>query len=144
MSYDFAGGSLKLKGVIDKKIKKKKKSKNQTKEVRVLGVNKPDVNDSNSNLSDTHISSSKMIINESKLVEEEEEQQQQQLKDETQIKKPIKTKAELEFERVMDKRIEEKILKRAEKSHKEHVEVYNRHLDSLSEYNDIPKVSWTK
>jgi protein FAM32A len=140
MSYDFAGGSLKLKGVIDKKIKKKKKSKNQTKEIRVLGVNKPDVNDSNSNLSDTHISSSKMTTNESKLEEEE----QQQLKDETQIKKPIKTKAELEFERVMDKRIEEKILKRAEKSHKEHVEVYNRHLDSLSEYNDIPKVSWTK
>jgi protein FAM32A len=142
MSYDFAGGSLKLKGVIDKKIKKKKKSKNQTKEVRVLSVNKPDVNDNNSNLSETHISSSKMIINESKL--EEEEEQQQQLKDETQIKKPIKTKAELEFERVMDKRIEEKILKRAERSHKEHVEVYNRHLDSLSEYNDIPKVSWTK
>lgn len=140
MSYDFAGGSLKLKGVIDKKIKKKKKSKNQTKEVRVLSVNKPDVNDNNSNLSETHISSSKMIINESKL----EEEQQQQLKDETQIKKPIKTKAELEFERVMDKRIEEKILKRAERSHKEHVEVYNRHLDSLSEYNDIPKVSWTK
>jgi len=135
-SYEFAGGSLKLKGVIDKKIKKKKKSKNQTKEVRVSSVNKPDViNDSNSNLSDTlNDNSSKMITNE-----------QEVNKDETsQIKKPVKTKAELEFERVMGKRIEEKILKRAEKSHKEHVEVYNRHLDSLSEYNDIPKVSWTK
>ena len=60
------------------------------------------------------------------------------------INKSLKTKAELAFERYNHKKIEEKVLGRAEKSHKEHVELYNKHLDSLTEYNDIPKVSWTK
>ncbi len=62
----------------------------------------------------------------------------------TSAKKYLKTKAEIAFEKVNEKRIEEKILNHAQRSHKEHVESYNRHLDSLSEYNDIPKVSWTK
>lgn len=60
------------------------------------------------------------------------------------VKKLLKTKAELAYERIAEKRNEEKILQRAQRSHKEHVETYNRQLDSLSEYNDIPKVSWTK
>jgi len=30
------------------------------------------------------------------------------------------------------------------KSHKQRVEEFNNHLDSLSEHYDIPKVSWTK
>lgn len=38
----------------------------------------------------------------------------------------------------------ERILKKANKTHKEKVEDFNRHLDSLTEHFDIPKVSWTK
>lgn len=38
----------------------------------------------------------------------------------------------------------ERILKKASKSHKQRVEEFNSHLDSLSEHYDIPKVSWTK
>lgn len=122
MAYECAGGSLKLKGVIDKKIKKKKKSKSKSaSELLKEGgafVNKPDLNAADSNGSD----STKVQVAE----------------------KPGKTKAELAYERFNEKRNEEKILKRAEKSHKDRVELYNKHLDSLSEYNDIPKVSWTK
>lgn len=29
-------------------------------------------------------------------------------------------------------------------THKERVEKFNQHLDSLTEHFDIPKVSWTK
>ena len=105
------------------KIKKKKKSKSKSaSELLKEGgafVNKPDLNAADSNGSDA---TTKVQVAE----------------------KPGKTKAELAYERFNEKRNEEKILKRAEKSHKDRVELYNKHLDSLSEYNDIPKVSWTK
>lgn len=38
----------------------------------------------------------------------------------------------------------ERILKKASKTHKQRVEDFNRHLDTLTEHYDIPKVSWTK
>lgn len=130
MSYECAGGSLKLKGVIDKKIKKKKKSKSHKRESsdslkESIKVNKLDSNDSYGSDSSTDRTRAQPAA---QAVE----------------KVVTKTKAELAFERFNEKRSEEKILKRAEKSHKERVELYNKQLDSLSEYNDIPKVSWTK
>lgn len=138
MSYECAGGSLKLKGVLDKKIKKKKKSKHSSKELIVPTVSKVDMNDTNSNGSDQS-ATSRLAANTTNA-----ETKQVAVTRGEPPKKIAKTKAELEYERAMEKRQEEKILKRAEKSHKEHVEDYNRQLDNLSEYNDIPKVSWTK
>ncbi|KAG5308538.1 FA32A protein, partial [Pseudoatta argentina] len=38
----------------------------------------------------------------------------------------------------------ERIKQKASKTHKQRVEEFNRHLDSLTEHFDIPKVSWTK
>jgi protein FAM32A len=55
-----------------------------------------------------------------------------------------KTKAELKFQEMQEKRQMDRILKKAEKTHKQRVEDFNKHLDSLSEHYDIPKVSWTK
>ncbi|CAG0914951.1 unnamed protein product [Notodromas monacha] len=52
-----------------------------------------------------------------------------------------KTKAELAFEKMQEKRKEERIKARAGKTHKQRVEEFNRHLDSLTEHFDIPKVS---
>ena len=122
MSYECAGGSLKLKGISDKKIKKKK-SKSSLKDVgMVLNTIKADIKtDSEKAESMVETVGNNIVIN-----------------------KSLKTKAELAFERYNQKKIEENVLGRAEKSHKEHVELYNKHLDSLTEYNDIPKVSWTK
>lgn len=54
------------------------------------------------------------------------------------------TDAQYKFKVTQEKRQMDKILKKASKSHKERVEDFNRHLDSLSEHYDIPKVSWTK
>jgi len=54
------------------------------------------------------------------------------------------TKAERKHREVLEKQKLKRIMEKASKSHKERVEDFNRHLDSLSEHNDIPKVSWTK
>lgn len=54
------------------------------------------------------------------------------------------TKAEQAFKSKQDKIAQERILKKASKTHKQRVEEFNKHLDSLSEHYDIPKVSWTK
>ncbi|CAF0961072.1 unnamed protein product [Adineta ricciae] len=59
-------------------------------------------------------------------------------------RRDLRTPAEIAYEKAMAKRAEEKILKKAAKSHKEQVEELNSYLDKLTEYNDIPKVSWTK
>lgn len=54
------------------------------------------------------------------------------------------TKAEEAFRSKQEKIAEDRILKKATKTHKQRVEEFNKHLDSLSEHYDIPKVSWTK
>jgi len=61
-------------------------------------------------------------------------------------KKPVrtKTKAELAFEKQREKNELKRIMEKASKTHKQRVEDFNSHLDSLSEHYDIPKVSWTK
>ncbi|ESP00454.1 hypothetical protein LOTGIDRAFT_203491 [Lottia gigantea] len=55
-----------------------------------------------------------------------------------------KTKAELAYEKAMEKRRAEEILEIAGKTHKERIMGFNRQLDNLTEHFDIPKVSWTK
>ncbi|KAH9286452.1 Protein FAM32A [Echinococcus granulosus] len=58
--------------------------------------------------------------------------------------KITKTAAEVEFEKKKEKRMMERILTKAEKSHKQRIMEFNEHLNSMSEHFDIPKVSWTK
>ena len=55
-----------------------------------------------------------------------------------------RTLAQAAFEKMQEKRQMERILKKASKTHKQRVEDFNRHLDTLTEHCDIPKVSWTK
>ncbi|XP_012373066.1 protein FAM32A-like [Octodon degus] len=54
------------------------------------------------------------------------------------------TLAQAAFERIQEKQQMEQILKKASKTHEQHVEDFNRHLGTLTEHCDIPKVSWTK
>ncbi|KAG8454796.1 hypothetical protein GDO86_001133 [Hymenochirus boettgeri] len=68
-------------------------------------------------------------------------------KNEEEMRKPAldkRTPAQLAFEKMQEKRQMERILKKASKTHKQRVEDFNRHLDTLTEHYDIPKVSWTK
>uniref|UniRef100_UPI00358F033A protein FAM32A n=1 Tax=Myxine glutinosa TaxID=7769 RepID=UPI00358F033A len=55
-----------------------------------------------------------------------------------------RTPAQIAFEKMQEKRLMQRVLKKASRSHKKRVEDFNRHLDTLTEHYDIPKVSWTK
>uniref|UniRef100_A0A8C5K3X9 Protein FAM32A n=1 Tax=Jaculus jaculus TaxID=51337 RepID=A0A8C5K3X9_JACJA len=54
------------------------------------------------------------------------------------------TLAQAALEKMQEKWQMERILKKASKTYKQRVEDFNRHLDTLTEHYDIPKVSWTK
>ncbi|XP_013115525.1 protein FAM32A [Stomoxys calcitrans] len=54
------------------------------------------------------------------------------------------TKAEIAFKQQQEKMRNKRILEKASTTHKERVEKFNEHLDTLTEHFDIPKVSWTK
>ncbi|KAJ7293151.1 hypothetical protein C8J57DRAFT_1111396 [Mycena rebaudengoi] len=51
-----------------------------------------------------------------------------------------KTEAERRFEEVQKRRLAERVSKLANKTHKDRVSEFNAHLESLSEHHDIPKV----
>ncbi|XP_017774995.1 PREDICTED: protein FAM32A-like [Nicrophorus vespilloides] len=55
-----------------------------------------------------------------------------------------RTKAEIAFLNMREKNQTKRILEKATVTHKEKVEKFNRDLDNLTEFYDIPKVSWTK
>ncbi|XP_032676648.1 protein FAM32A [Odontomachus brunneus] len=76
----------------------------------------------------------KKLVEVSKIIEEEKSQK-------IEVKR---TKAELAFQKMQEKMQTERIKEKASKTHKQRVEEFNRHLDSLTEHFDIPKVSWTK
>ncbi|CAB07248.1 Protein FAM32A [Caenorhabditis elegans] len=57
---------------------------------------------------------------------------------------PHKTEAELRFEARRQANMAERMLKQAALSHREKVEKLNKQLGEMTEFNDIPKVSWTK
>ncbi|KAG9302737.1 hypothetical protein G9A89_009514 [Geosiphon pyriformis] len=56
------------------------------------------------------------------------------------IRVVTKTQAELKFEEIQRKRLDEKVVKAAQKSHKERVAELNRKLEEMTEHYDIPKV----
>lgn len=55
-----------------------------------------------------------------------------------------RTKAQKAFDARLEQKAAERALQKASKTHKQRVEEFNRHLDTLTEHFDIPKVSWTK
>ncbi|KAG7230801.1 hypothetical protein INR49_019615 [Caranx melampygus] len=52
-----------------------------------------------------------------------------------------RTPAQMAFDKMQEKRQMERILNKASKTHKHRVEDFNRHLDTLTEHYDIPKMS---
>ncbi|XP_072762036.1 protein FAM32A-like [Anoplolepis gracilipes] len=76
----------------------------------------------------------KKLVEVSKIIEEEK----------CEKREVTQTKAEIAFQKMQEKMQTERIKQKASKTHKQRVEEFNRHLDSLTEHFDIPKVSWTK
>jgi len=122
--YDFVQkGSLKLKGVSDGGIKKKKKkSKKSHKD-----LDEPTASSSveQSTGQEATPSSSKQSDLEAKYYSK-------------------KTKSEIAFLKRKEEADTERIKNKAQVSHKERVETFNAYLNSLSEHYEPAKVSWTK
>ncbi|KAL3882903.1 hypothetical protein ACJMK2_029205 [Sinanodonta woodiana] len=55
-----------------------------------------------------------------------------------------RTKSEIAFEKAKKNKAAEKILEKANKTHKERIMKFNRDLDNLTEHFEVPEVSWTK
>ncbi|XP_054166798.1 protein FAM32A-like [Oppia nitens] len=134
--YEFvAKSALKLKsadGMITKKSKKKKKKKDMSKLTeQEKGLYKQMIdktmadNSNNNNVSSAASSSSASVSGGSSGGH-------------------WRTAAERKFLDQQYKRQTERIMEKASKSHKQRVEEFNDHLESLTEHYDIPKVSWTK
>ncbi|XP_052067120.1 protein FAM32A-like [Mytilus californianus] len=113
--YENVGrGSLKLKGVSDHSIKKKKKKRDKEKDAQKMFEQISNAKKTNEGDSSSHI-----IVDK-------------------------RTKAEIAFEKARENRKAEQIIEKASKTHKERIMDFNKHLDNLTEHFDIPKVSWTK
>uniref|UniRef100_A0A0N4ZN88 Protein FAM32A n=1 Tax=Parastrongyloides trichosuri TaxID=131310 RepID=A0A0N4ZN88_PARTI len=59
-------------------------------------------------------------------------------------KKIKKTAAQIAFEKRQQELAEKRLREQASVSYKDRVNKLNEKLENLSEFNDIPKVSWTK
>jgi hypothetical protein len=124
-AYSFAGGSLRLKvdsstAIQGGKISKKHKHKHKSKSSSTIAA-----------------PSSKMQHVASTISKNATDQPGPSRHD-------LRTPAEIAYDEARAKRAEQTVLQKAAKSHKEQVEELNSYLDKLTEYNDIPKVSWTK
>jgi len=122
--YDFVQkGALKLKGVSDGGIKKKKKkSKKSHKD-----LDEPTASTSVEQSSGQEGTSSSL--------------KQSDLEAKYYSKK---TKSEVAFLKRKEQADTERIKNKAQESHKERVEKFNAYLNSLSEHYEPAKVSWTK
>lgn len=144
-------GKLKLKGVSDGRIDKKKKKKRPKPEADSSG---PEVNTSAKD-TDTVTDNSVVL----KSLEDEDAQIETQRrkdsgansgsKDSTEeqeennveeMNKHLKTASELRFEEQRRKRLEERLKREGVKTHKQRVEELNRYLSGLSEHHDMPKI----
>ncbi|KAF8641169.1 hypothetical protein AX17_000804 [Amanita inopinata Kibby_2008] len=119
------GGSLKFKGgVSDGGIVKKKKKKSKSKQEEELQVERERAKELALKQEVSSISpqgssrSSPAIVGSSSK----------------------KTEAEKRFEEVQRLRLAQRVTKLATKTHKDRVNEFNTHLESLSEHHDIPKV----
>ena len=54
------------------------------------------------------------------------------------------TETQKKFMKQQEKQKQKRILEKAEETHKDRVAKFNEKLENLSEFYDIPKISWTK
>ncbi|KAI9673347.1 MAG: hypothetical protein M1829_004114 [Trizodia sp. TS-e1964] len=130
--YMATGGSLKLKGVKDSKIKKKKKKPSSS-----SSGFKPSLANSASVTSSENNTAQEQVARD----EDEKAPPQPDLNEEDQRDLFAgKTEAERRHEEQKRKRLDERLMKEGIKSHKERVEDLNKYLSKLSEHHDMPRI----
>ena len=141
------GGKLKLKGVKDSKVDKKKKK-----------TPKPSINDNSSKPiedSPDQVFKDRSVV--LKALQDEDEQIAKENRREVvvvdgrevvpgtgvedeKLGERLKTDAEKRFDEQRKKRLEERLKREGVKSHKQRVEDFNRYLSGLSEHHDMPRI----
>ncbi|KAL2403965.1 hypothetical protein ABEF95_004337 [Exophiala dermatitidis] len=136
-------GKLKLKGVKDSKVDKKKKKKLKPKDDQgtdaVAGDSFQDRSVMLKSLQDEDAQIAKESRREEDMVKGKEVGTGTggERDDDRVI---VKTEAERRYEEQRRKRLEERLRREGIKSHKERVEELNRYLSSLSEHHDMPRI----
>lgn len=136
-------GKLKLKGVTDGRVDKKKKKK------------KPKLDEETKAVEPQEEVIDKSVVLR-KLGEEDEQIQKEERRkmgvvDEKDVGSgagvadedkaaQLKTESERRFEEQRRKRLEEKLKREGVKTHKQRVEELNKYLSGLSEHNDMPRI----
>ncbi|KAH9836934.1 DUF1754-domain-containing protein [Rhodofomes roseus] len=127
--YDFrTGGSLKLRGVAEGGIVKKKKHKSKSKD------------------KEREKNAESELVTELESLNQEEAAKIPSSSGSGRNSPAIasssdrKTAAERRFEEVQRKRLAARVAKQANKTHKDRVHEFNSKLEALSEHHDIPKV----
>lgn len=138
-------GKLKLKGVSEGRIDKKKKKKKVTSEAEIL----------NTDSSGKTVAGDRSVV--LKTLEDEDDQITKENRRRMGIvggvevgpgagvtddsaRESLKTDAERRFEEQRKKRLEERLRKEGVKTHKQRVEELNKYLSGLSEHHDMPKI----
>lgn len=139
-------GKLKLKGVSEGRIDKKKKKKKVTSDA---GTSNTDSIENrgfkdNSVVLRTLEDEDEQITKESRrkmgLVDGVEVGPGAGVVDDEDARESLKTEAERRFEEQRKKRLEERLKREGVKTHKQRVEELNKYLSGLSEHHDMPKI----
>ena len=132
-------GKLKLKGVKESKIDKKKKKKTKPKARSEDGEeNFQDKSVMLRKLEEEDAQIRKEDNGETSLVAGKQEGPGVGAKDETSER--IKTQAEKRFDEQRRKRLDDRLKREGVKTHKQRVEELNRYLSGLSEHHDMPRI----
>lgn len=133
-------GKLKLKGVKDAKIDKKKKKKTRAKTEGEDGVEEfQDKSIMLRQLEEEDAQITKENDRETSLDDDQRVGPVAGVKD-GQLSQRIKTEAEKRFDEQRRKRLDERLKREGVKTHKQRVEELNRYLSGLSEHHDMPRI----
>lgn len=133
-------GRLKLKGVKDSKIDKKKKKKSKPK---IEGENGAE------DFEDKSVVLRKLEDEDALITKEEtrdispvdgEQVGTGAVIEDADVSERVKTEAEKRFEEQRRKRLDERLKREGVKTHKQRVEELNRYLSGLSEHHDMPRI----
>lgn len=127
-------GKLKLKGVSDGRVeKKKKKKKPKTDEAERPSTEKFEDNS-------VVLKSLEDEDREITKARDQDTEAQAEAGVNEDVKQHLQTEAERRFDEQRRKRLEERLKREGVKTHKQRVEELNRYLSSLSEHHDMPKI----
>lgn len=135
-------GKLKLKGVTDGRVEKKKKRKKPKSEDQSAQQN-VNVQTDRDEFNDNSVILKHLADEHAEMAKEEHEISNSSMNDKDgpeDVRDFVRTESQKRFEEQRRKRLEERLKREGVKTHKQRVEELNKYLSSLSEHHDMPKI----